>query len=143
MTDSFIEIMALTVGAVYRLRSRNLAFGVYLGDGRFAGIRTKFGNRFLDVEMEWTTSRVRGFGYRRCRNGPRLGLGLVFVFDFRFGIVRVIPWLVIVIRVSVGRGCARSADGAEAEQAETESHEAEHKEVEGKTASAVQAEVGA
>ena|SRR5208282_927030 len=99
--------------------------------------RSPSGERWLAVV------RVRGFGYRRCRNGPRLGLGLVFVFDFRFGIVRVIPWLVIVIRVSVGRGCARSADGAEAEQAETESHEAEHKEVEGKTASAVQAEVGA
>lgn len=60
MTDNFIEIGALTLGAIYRLRARNIVFGVYLGEGRFAGIRNKFGNRFLDVEHEWTTSTHYG-----------------------------------------------------------------------------------
>jgi len=39
---------ALALGGVYQLHSRNLAFGVYAGDGEFIGIRTKFAKRFVD-----------------------------------------------------------------------------------------------
>ena len=43
----------LEVGRVYKLSCRNLAFGVYFGAGSFVGIRTKFGQRFLDTEFHW------------------------------------------------------------------------------------------
>src|SRR5579862_4499253 len=40
----------LQQGAVYRIRSRNLTIGAYVGDGLFIGIREKFGSRYLDTE---------------------------------------------------------------------------------------------
>lgn len=40
---------------VYKLISRNLSFGVFDGDIRFIGIRTKFGRRMLDAEDHWET----------------------------------------------------------------------------------------
>lgn len=53
---------ALELGGVYQMRSRNVAFGVYTGDGEFIGIRTKFAKRFvehyarnLDQEWDWDT----------------------------------------------------------------------------------------
>ncbi len=53
---------SLELGGVYQLHSRNLAFGVYAGDGEFIGIRTKFAKRFvehyarnLDQEWDWDT----------------------------------------------------------------------------------------
>ncbi len=45
-----IPIGELAVGAIYRVRSRNLAVGVYCGDGGFIGIREKFGSRYLSTE---------------------------------------------------------------------------------------------
>lgn len=48
------------VRRVYKLHCRNLAFGVYIGDGRFVGIRTKFGSRFLDTEYHWDWSEHFG-----------------------------------------------------------------------------------
>lgn len=39
----------LVRGAIYRIRSRNLGFGVWNGEG-FIGIREKFGTEFLDIE---------------------------------------------------------------------------------------------
>jgi hypothetical protein len=41
---------------VYRLRSRNLAFGVYDGDRGFIGIREKFGDRYLATEYLGATA---------------------------------------------------------------------------------------
>lgn len=41
---------SLTPGRIYAVRARNLTVAVYAGGGRFVGIRTKFGSRFLDVE---------------------------------------------------------------------------------------------
>lgn len=38
-------------GAVYELRSRNLLAGVYSSEGRFIGIRLKFDNHYLDMEI--------------------------------------------------------------------------------------------
>lgn len=44
---------ALVKGRVYRLDCRNLAIGVFDGEDGFIGIRTKFANRFLDLEHHW------------------------------------------------------------------------------------------
>ena len=38
---------------VYKLFARNLSFGVFDGENRFIGIRTKCGSRFLDTEDHW------------------------------------------------------------------------------------------
>ena len=50
-----IPFEELKIGTVYKLNSRNLALGVFTADKGFIGIRTKFGNRFLDQEYEWCT----------------------------------------------------------------------------------------
>jgi hypothetical protein len=47
------DVSALVKGRVYRLSCRNLAIGVFDGGDSFIGIRTKFGNRFLDAEHHW------------------------------------------------------------------------------------------
>jgi hypothetical protein len=53
MSDSRIPINSVTVGNVYTVDARNLRLAVYVGEGRFVGIRTKFGRRFLDAEWHW------------------------------------------------------------------------------------------
>ena len=40
-------------GGIYKITARNFAIGVYDGDQGFLGIRTKFGNRFIDREFHW------------------------------------------------------------------------------------------
>lgn len=40
---------------IYKLHYRNLLFGVFDGNTRFIGIRTKFNRRFLDTEDHWDT----------------------------------------------------------------------------------------
>jgi len=47
-------------GTVYRLQSRNLACGVWNAKDGFIGIRTKFGGRFLDMEIHWDSSETIG-----------------------------------------------------------------------------------
>lgn len=47
-------------GRVYRLQSRNLESGVWYGKDGFVGIRTKFGRRFLDLEIHWGLSKTFG-----------------------------------------------------------------------------------
>lgn len=47
------DVSALVKGRVYRLNCRNLRIGVFDGEDGFIGIRTKFGNRFLDLEHHW------------------------------------------------------------------------------------------
>jgi hypothetical protein len=48
-----IPMAECIVRRVYRLRCRNLSLGVYVGNGRFVGIREKLGSRFLDTEIHW------------------------------------------------------------------------------------------
>jgi len=55
-----IKVGELQRGAVYRLQSRNLACGVWNGKDGFIGIRTKFGGRFLDMEIHWDLSETIG-----------------------------------------------------------------------------------
>jgi hypothetical protein len=38
---------------VYKIHCRNLRFGVFDGTKSFIGIRTKFGQRYLDEEEHW------------------------------------------------------------------------------------------
>jgi hypothetical protein len=40
-------------GHVYKLRSRNLAYGIYDGNNGFIGIREKFGDLYLFTEYHW------------------------------------------------------------------------------------------
>lgn len=60
MTRAMITLGELQRGKVYRLKSRNLACGVWNGKDGFVGIRTKFGLRFLDMEIHWDLSESFG-----------------------------------------------------------------------------------
>ncbi|HYM79098.1 MAG TPA: hypothetical protein VE377_24195 [Candidatus Dormibacteraeota bacterium] len=55
-----IPVNELVKGKVYRLNSRGLSCGVWNGEEGFVGIRTKFGNRFLDKEIHWDLSDHSG-----------------------------------------------------------------------------------
>lgn len=44
----------------YRLKSRNLAFGVFDGETGFLGIREKFGHRYVFTEYHWDTGAPHG-----------------------------------------------------------------------------------
>ena len=55
-----IKLEQLQRGRVYRLQSRNLECGVWNGKNAFIGIRTKFGLRFLDMEIHWGLSKTFG-----------------------------------------------------------------------------------
>lgn len=72
-----IELDDLKIGTVYKLAARNLSLGVYAGDGRFIGIREKFGNRFLDTEFEYTTSTSFGTARAKAIIGVVVGIPLV------------------------------------------------------------------
>jgi hypothetical protein len=48
--------LELITGRLYRIRSRNLPYGVYDGFGGFVGIREKFGSLFLDTEYDQDTA---------------------------------------------------------------------------------------
>lgn len=51
MSDRTIALADCVERGLYRLHSRNLVLGVYVGDGLFVGIREKFGSRYLDTEL--------------------------------------------------------------------------------------------
>ena len=55
-----IKLEQLQRGRVYRLQSRDLESGVWNGKDGFIGIRTKFGRRFLDMEIHWGLSKTFG-----------------------------------------------------------------------------------
>jgi len=59
-SQAMIKLEQLQQGRVYRLRSRNLESGVWNGKDGFVGIRTKFGRRFLDIEIHWDLSETFG-----------------------------------------------------------------------------------
>ncbi len=46
-----IPAMDLTRGMVYRVSARNIRIAVYAGENKFVGIREKFGERFLEIEV--------------------------------------------------------------------------------------------
>jgi hypothetical protein len=55
-----IKLEQLQRGRVYCLQSRNLESGVWNGKDAFIGIRTKFGLRFLNMEIHWGLSKTFG-----------------------------------------------------------------------------------
>jgi len=59
-SQGMIKVEQLQRGRVYRLQSRNLECGVWNGKDAFIGIRTKFGLRFLDMEIHWGLSETFG-----------------------------------------------------------------------------------
>jgi hypothetical protein len=62
----------LIKGRAYRIRCRNLSFGVWDGVSGFIGIRTKFGSRYLFTELHWDADRSFG----TVRMATDLGIGL-------------------------------------------------------------------
>jgi hypothetical protein len=55
-----IKLEQLQRGQVYRLQSRNLECGAWNGKDGFVDIPTKFGRRFLDMEIHWDLSETSG-----------------------------------------------------------------------------------
>lgn len=57
---TLIPVEQCVKGRVYELFCRNLTYGVYADRGQFIGIRTKFGDRFLDSEYHQGNQRGEG-----------------------------------------------------------------------------------
>lgn len=55
-----IALHDCVVRGVYRVTARNVTIGVFCGNGAFVGIRTKFGDRYLDVEYHRDYSTRHG-----------------------------------------------------------------------------------
>ena len=51
--SKLIPIDKCVKGRVYKIRCRNLRFGVFDGEDGFIGIRTKFSDRYLFTEYHW------------------------------------------------------------------------------------------
>ena len=49
----YLTLSACQERKLYRLDARNIRIGVFHPEQGFIGIRTKFGNRFLDSENHW------------------------------------------------------------------------------------------
>lgn len=54
---------------IYRIKSRNLRFGVYDGQGGFIGIREKFSDRYLFTEYHWDQGPPHGTVYSQVDLG--------------------------------------------------------------------------
>jgi len=55
-----IPVSELKKGHIYKISSRNLRYGVWDGVYGFIGIREKFNNRYLDLEIHWDLSDCHG-----------------------------------------------------------------------------------
>ena len=60
LVTGMIKLEQLQRARVYRLQSRNLTCGVWNGEDGFIGIRTKFGLRFLEMDIHWGLSKTFG-----------------------------------------------------------------------------------
>lgn len=59
--DGYMKMEELIQGGAYRIRSRNLAYGVWdAGRQGFVGIREKFNNEYLDTEFHYDTGAPYG-----------------------------------------------------------------------------------
>jgi hypothetical protein len=70
MTNNTIPLADCKKGHIYRVGTRNLGFAVFNGEYSFIGIRTKFGNEFLDEEIHQEVSSVYGTAYPSEDLGP-------------------------------------------------------------------------
>ncbi len=58
---NYIKLPDCEHGAVYKIHSRNLSYGVFNKDANgFIGIRSKFGSRYLFTEYHWDTGEPFG-----------------------------------------------------------------------------------
>lgn len=57
-------------GHLYRLRARNILYGVFNGHAEFVGIREKFDHRYLDKEVHFEASRHFGTATPLKEIGP-------------------------------------------------------------------------
>lgn len=48
-----VPLAECEVGAVYRVEARNFRVAAYAGDGKFVGVRKKWGFRYTDTEFHW------------------------------------------------------------------------------------------
>lgn len=55
-----IPISECIKGHVYKVKARNFRVAVFDGKVGFTGIRTKFGQRFLDTELHWDADETHG-----------------------------------------------------------------------------------
>lgn len=62
MTEDYIALANCKRGHIYRVRSRNLAFGLFVPEKEngFIGIREKFGRLFLFTEHHWDNGPPHG-----------------------------------------------------------------------------------
>lgn len=59
--EAYLSLDQCKDGYLYRIHSRNLAFGVYNNKTKgFSGIRTKFGYRYIFEEYHWDTGAPFG-----------------------------------------------------------------------------------
>lgn len=58
--ENLPDIKDCIQGRVYKIRCRNLAYGVWNGRDGFIGIRQKFNSRFLFTELHWDASQTFG-----------------------------------------------------------------------------------
>ena len=58
--EEYIPLDRCKKGFLYRIRSRNLAIGVFNGETGFIGLRTKFGCRYIFTEYHWDTGHPYG-----------------------------------------------------------------------------------
>lgn len=50
--ENYIHKESLVVGAAYKVAARNFQFALWDGK-KFAGVRNKFGQNFIDYEYHW------------------------------------------------------------------------------------------
>lgn len=62
--NDFIPLDELMVGYAYELHSRNLRYGIWDGKA-FHGIRTKFGQKFMDSEIHYDLDDHHGTAHAK------------------------------------------------------------------------------
>jgi len=54
VTDTYLKVDELEIGQAYEVEARNFSIAIWNGS-KFAGLRYKFGDRFIDYELHWDT----------------------------------------------------------------------------------------
>ena len=52
MTDEYLPKEELEIGQAYEVDGRNFTVAIWTGE-KFAGVRNKFGQNFIDEEIHW------------------------------------------------------------------------------------------
>lgn len=59
-SDTLPKMEDLVARRIYKIKCRNLSYGMWNGKDGFVGIRYKFGDRFLFTEFHWDTGEPYG-----------------------------------------------------------------------------------